>query len=425
MKSHAIVPLAVVAVVVAASAPLLAENWPSWRGPGGMGISVDAAAPIRWTKTEHVRWRVELPEPGNSTPVVWGDRVFVTQALAKQNRRTVMCFDRATGKLLWQSGVTYAQPDITHPTNPLASPSPVTDGQLVYAWFGSGGLAAYDFTGRQVWLRDLGPQKHTWGYASSPVLSGDRLILNFGPGARAFVIALDKKTGTTAWQFDIPPSVGIPAAGWTAEDMYGSWGTPLVVRTDGRDELIVSGPRRVYALDPVKGTIIWTSEGLSDLVYSSPVSAAGVVVAMGGFGGASLAARLGGSGDVTNSHRLWQTPRSRQMIGSGVIKDGYVYVVDAGGIAECMDVKTGKVVWTQRLRSSGDEGVWSSLVLNQDRIYVMNKSADVFIFKAAPRFELLATNALGEDTNSSVVISDGDIFLRTHAALWSIGETRR
>jgi len=404
---------------------LLAADWPAWRGAEGLGISAEKSLPTHWTRTENVRWRVALPEPGNSTPVVWGGRVFLTQSLKQPNRRTLMCFDRSTGKLVWQSGVDYSDPEPTHATNPYASASPATDGERVIAWFGSAGLLAYDFNGRDLWRRNLGIQKHTWGYGTSPVLHGDRVFLNFGPGDRAFLIALDKKTGKTLWQTDAPTGEGAKFGNWTTADMFGSWSTPLVIRAAGRDELIVSWPHKIAAFDPTTGKPLWTCDGLGDLVYPSPVYSNGIVVAMGGFSGPSIAVRAGGSGDVTATHRLWRFPKSRQMIGSGVILGPHLYIVDNGGIAECLELETGKVIWTQRLPGSGeDRGVWSSPLLAGDRIYVMNKSAEVFLFKASPTFELLGSNPLGEPSNSSVVASGGDLFLRTHAALWSIGAGR-
>ncbi len=400
-----------------------AADWPAWRGPDANGVSLDRSVPTHWTKTENVRWRTPLAEPGNSTPVVWGDRVFLTQPLKQQNRRTLLCLDRRSGKVLWQSGLSWADPEPTHATNPYCSASPATDGKLVVAWFGSAGLAAYDFNGRELWRRDLGRQKHTWGYGTSPVLDGDRVFLNFGPGDRAFLIALDRNTGKTLWQVETPAGAGMKFSNWTPEDMYGSWSTPLVIRSGGGQQLISSWPNRVSAFDPATGKVLWSCDGLGDLVYPSPLYSNGIVVAMGGFGGPSLAVRTGGSGDVTQTHRLWRLPKSRQMIGSGVILEGRLYVVDNGGIAECFELETGKVLWTQRLRGQSEAGggVWSSPVLNEGKIYVMNKSAEVFIFKASPQFELLASNALGEETNSSVVIAGREIFLRTHAALWSIG----
>jgi outer membrane protein assembly factor BamB len=395
--------------------PAAAENWPSWRGGPSPGISSDRAAPLTWSKTENVAWRVALSDPGNSTPIVWGDRIFVTLAERATNRRTLICFDRASGKLLWQSGVTYDGDDPTHQTNPHASASPVTDGERIYVWFGSAGLIAYDFNGKEVWKRDLGRQRHTWGYGTSPVLYGGRLFLNFGPGDRAFLIAIDNATGRTLWQNDIPPGKGEKFANWNAEDMYGSWATPLLIRTEGKDELILPLPRRLVSYDPETGKENWSADGLGGLVYPSPVFAEGALVAVSGFGGPTLAVKPGGE-------RLWHLPKSRQQIGSGVVRNGHLFTIDNGGIAQCADLKTGAVIWTERLRGKGEtNNLWSSPVLAGDRIYVMNQGGDTFVFKAEPKFELLGTNSLEERTNSSVVISGGDIILRTHEALWRIG----
>lgn len=400
-------------------------DWPQWRGPGGFGVSPDRALD-HWTKTKNVRWRVPLPEPGNSTPIVWGSRIFVTQALKKEGRREVLCFDRASGKRLWRSGVAYSEPEPTHSTNPYASASPVTDGKLVIAWFGSAGLVAYDFSGKEVWRQDLGKQKHTWGYGSSPVLHGDRLYLNFGPGERAFVVALNKNSGKMLWQVDLPPGKGTAFGNWDAADMYGSWTTPLVIRVAApageREELVVSVPRRVLALDPATGKQLWSCEGLGDLVYPSPLFSDGVVVAMSGFSGPSLAVRAGGTGDVTETHRLWRRERSKQMIGSGIILDGQIFTVDTGGVAECTELKTGNAVWTGRLKSSGESAaVWSSVVLSDRKLYVVNQSGQTFVLKAGPQFEVLDSNALEEFTNSSVVIAGAEVILRTHFSLWSVG----
>ena len=400
-------------------------NWPAWRGEHGMGLAEPPLA-SEWSATQNVRWRAALPEPGNSTPIVWGNRIFLTQALKQQGRRTLMCFDRAGGKLLWQSGVTYTDPEPTHATNPYASASPVTDGRMVVAWFGSAGLLAYDFNGKELWRRELGKQHHTWGYASSPVMHGERIYLNFGPGERSFIAALDKKSGRTLWQLDLPRGQGAKFGNWSADDMYGSWSTPLVIRAvtpaGEREELIVAAARRLMGLDPATGKILWTADGLGDLVYPSPVFHDGLIVAMSGFSGPSMAVKPGGAGDVTETHRVWRKERSKQMIGSGVAHDGHLYTVDTGGIAECIRVKTGEVVWTGRLRTTADSGaVWSSPVLSNGAIYVMNQSGETFRFKAGPAFEFLGSNKLNETSNSSVVIAAGDIILRTHHALWVIG----
>ncbi len=430
-------------VAAALIAPARAENWPSWRGAEGIGVSRDSNLPTRWSRTENVAWRVPLGEPGNSTPIVWGDRIFLTQARAKENRRTVMCLDRATGKLRWQSGITYTGEDPTHRTNPHGSGSPVTDGRSVFAWFGSAGMVAYDFDGRELWRRDLGRQRHVWGYGASPVLYRDLVIQNFGPGEPSFLIALDKKTGKTVWKVDLlarkpsaeaneagvdgrGPKVGVAGnSGAMWDDYFGSWSTPLVIRdagrAAGRDELVLLAPQRVVAFDPATGRELWSCRGLGDLVYTSPMHAGGIVVALGSFGGASLAVRAGGSGDVTATHRLWHTPRSKMWLGTGVIRDGHIYVADLGGVAQCLELETGKVVWTERLRGNAAAGTtWSSVVLNGERLYLLNQAGETFVWLARPRFELLGMNALEEVTNSSIVTAPGEIFIRTHDSLWKI-----
>ncbi|PYJ01451.1 MAG: hypothetical protein DME25_18085, partial [Verrucomicrobia bacterium] len=191
-------------VTVCAAFSASAGNWPAWRGPEGTGISNEKNLPLKWSTSENVRWHVELPGPGNSSPIVWGDRVFVTQALEKENRRTLMCFDRANGKQLWQSGVTYAEQEPTQENNPYCSGTPASDGKLVYACFGSAGVSAYDFAGKEVWHRDLGKLTHMFGNSVSPILAGDLCILNFGPDAKARLIALNKKTGETVWKAEPP-----------------------------------------------------------------------------------------------------------------------------------------------------------------------------------------------------------------------------
>ena len=409
-------------VALLAGSSVEAGNWPAWRGPAGTGVCLERSLPLHWDRTNHVRWRAPLPERGNSTPIIWGKRVFVTQAVQAENRRTLMCFDRADGRLLWQSGVTYAEKEQTHETNPYCSASPVTDGQRVIASFGSAGLGCYDLEGRELWRADLGKQVHIWGNGSSPVLHGDLCILNFGPGSRTFLVALNKRTGKVVWQTDEPgghPDQGPAPNG--GKEWIGSWTTPVVIRAANRDELLMNFPRRVCAFDPRTGRELWTCQGLNALAYTSPLHADGIVVGMGGFNGMSLAVRAGGSGDVTATHRLWHNPKTRQRIGSGVISGRHVYILDEPGIAQCLELATGKVAWEERLPATGANAAsWSSTIVAGDRLYAMNQGGDTFVLRASPKFELLAVNPLGETTMSSCAPSDGELFLRTHQALWCI-----
>lgn len=403
-----------------------ADNWPAWRGLAGTGVTTEKNLPTHWSATENVRWRTPLPERGNSTPVVWSNRVFITQAIEKENRRTLMGFDRADGKLLWQSGVTYAEKETTHATNPQCSASPVTDGERVVASFASAGLYCYDFDGKELWHRNLGKQAHIWGNAASPILYGDLCILNFGPGERTFLIALDKKTGKTIWQINEPGGDSGETKPGEKPQWVGSWTTPIVIKVSSHDELIMSWPQRVAAYDPKTGKELWTCGGLNSLVYTSPLYADGIVVCMGGFNGSSLAVKAGGSGDVTETHRLWQHPKTKQRIGSGVIAGGHIYILDDPGVAECIELQSGKVVWGERLKGGGAKSdSWSSMVLSDDKLYVVNQSGDTFVLKASPQFESPNVNSLGETTMASLAVSDRKIFIRTHSNLWCITRSQK
>lgn len=423
MNSPALAALAArlltAALLAATLLPSHAANWPAWRGPAGTGVCAEKNLPTRWSTTENVRWKTPLPERGNSTPIIWRDRIFLTQSVG--NDRLLFCFDRATGKLLWQSGAKDVEKELTHGTNPYCAASPVTDGERVYASFATGGLWCFDFSGKELWHRDLGKQRHIWGNAASPVLHGNLCILNFGPGERTFLVAVDKLTGKTLWQHDEPGGESGEKKGDAKPVWNGSWSTPVAIRVADRDELLMTFPKRVLAFDPATGKELWTCAGLNPLVYTSPLFSDGIVVGMGGFGGMSVAVKPGGTGDVTATHRLWHHPRTKQRIGSGVIHDGHIYILNDPGVAECFELKTGKLVWEERIKGSTSSGEnWSSLVLADGLLYALNRAGDCPVFKASPKFELVSLNPLGEPSNSSVAPSDGELFLRTYKHLWCI-----
>jgi outer membrane protein assembly factor BamB len=405
------------ALMVAAlflAAPLHAANWPAWRGPGANGVSSEKNLPTRWSTNENVRWRVPLPEAGNSTPVVWGDRIFVTQPIAMENRRTVMCFDRASGRLLWQSGVVVKDPERTHETNPYASGSPVTDGERVIAWFGSGGLVCYDFTGKELWRTDLGKHDHVFGYGGSPVLHGDLCFLNFGPGAREFLLAVNKKTGKEVWRHESPA----PAV----DDIHGTWSTPLISEWNGRTELISALRGQLAGHDPKTGKVMWQVTNFGIQAKTSPVAGEGVVIISGDLKSAEIAVRLGGSGDVSKTHLLWRKEPPKRRVGTGVIYNGHYFGAQTPGLADCIELKTGRIVWEERLRGSGaNNAVWSSPVLSENKLYIVNQNGDVFVLRAGDKFEVIAMNSLGERSNASVVPSNGELLIRTHQSLWCIG----
>ncbi len=399
-------------------------DWSAWRGGAdGSGVTNEKNLPTEWSPTHNVRWRVELPERGNSTPVIAGDRVFVTQAIASKGERNLMCFLRADGRLLWQKGTIYETKEKTHPSNPYCSASPVTDGQRVIVSFGSAGIFCYDMEGREQWRRDLGRLDHIWGNGPSPVLHGNLCFVYHGPSTAAVLYALDAKTGKTVWQFAEPKwDVKGRTDGFRGRDtggVEGSFSTPIVIRANGRDELVMSFPQEVRAFDPANGHELWRCGGLNPLVYTSPLYSDGVLVAMGGYQGNSLTVKVGGAGDVTATHRLWHEVRGKGGIGTGVIKDGHIFYLGSGGLIACVELRSGKVVWEERPQVSGAKGdTWASMTLAGDRIYMPTQTGDVLIFRAAPKFEQLGLNSVKEQSNSSLAVSNGDIIFRTHKALW-------
>ena len=322
-----------------------AGNWPVWRGPTADGISDEKGVPVSWSATENVTWKAPLPGGGNSTPAIWGDKVFVTCASEKGQVRSVICLDRETGKELWHDDTKFEGAEPTHPGNPYCSSSPITDGKAVYAWLGSAGVVACDFSGKQLWKHDLGAFTHIWGNAGSPVFYKDTLILNCGPGTRCFLVALKKETGEEVWKQDLPEAAG------KTEEYKGSWSTPVLADIDGKTQAIVNLPGFLAGFSPDTGKEIWRCLGLGALAYANPLIGKDVIVAMSGYGGAALGMRkpkAADRGDLTASHRLWVTPKNQQRIGSGVIIGDRIYILNQPGFAQCLDVATGKELWRGR-----------------------------------------------------------------------------
>ncbi len=397
-----------------------ADNWPSWRGDvTGSGYTLEKDLPTEWGPEKNVKWRVELPERGNSTPVAWGDRVFVTQAVDAKNWRGIFCFDAETGKKLWEKGLTYEKEERSHKDNPYCSASPATDGSSVFVSYGSAGFVSYDMDGNELWKRDFGAIDHTWGNSTSPVIYGDLVIHYHGPDRdNAFLAALNKKTGETVWKWDEPRwQPGKRTDGFQGRDdegIIGSWSTPIILPKGNEKQLVMSFPMEIKSFNPETGEVLWTSQGLNPLVYTSPVSTDNVIVAMGGYYGNSLAVDYEGN-------RVWHEQRHFGGIGTGVVHEGHLYAQDSGGIARCVEMKTGKTVWKERLPGKGKS--WGSWVKSGDRIYTLSQPGDSVVFQASPeKLKVIAVNDLGEHTNSSPVVSDGNIFIRTYDSLWCIGK---
>lgn len=402
-----------------------ADDWPAFRGPAGNGVSTEKSAPLTWAKDKNIKWKVALSEAGNGSPIVSNGRVFIAGPEDKEGKkRFLSCFDRKDGKQLWVKTIDFGKAMPTHETNPHSSSTPAANGKVVVVWHSSAGLYCYDFEGKELWKRDLGEFEHMWGDGTSPVIYKDLVLLNSGPGKKkVFVAAFKLAGGETAWEKEEP----FKGDGeYNEEKKYmGSWTTPLIVNFQGKDQVICSMAKRVVAYAPEDGTLLWSCEGLrfgnGDLSYSSPLIAGDVCVSITGFGGPGIGVKLGGSGDVTQSQRVWRTDKNPENIGSGVVVDDRLYLPYKGpNVIACLDPKTGTYLWKERATGAP---MWGSMVYAAGRIYVTDQRGKTVVLKPNPeKLEVLATNDLGESSNSTPAVSDGQIFIRTFKGLYCIAE---
>jgi outer membrane protein assembly factor BamB len=404
-------------VVMSTIVSARAENWPAWRGPTGQGHSSEKNLPVEWSPKKNVKWKIDLADQGNSTPVVWGDKIFLTQANKGGSVRSLMCFARADGKQLWKVDVDFKGKERNWNQSWYGNASPVVDGERVVVSFGSAGVWCYDFDGKELWNRtDLGEWQHGFGNGASPIFYENTVIQWCGPNenkGRNFLLAMDRKTGSTVWEKD---------------ESNGSWSTPLIVKVDGKDQMLLGfspdaksakeTPKSHFkGYDPKTGKELWDCSGLNSYVYTSPLVKDGIAVQMSGYQGAAIAVKLGGEGDITKD-RLWRHPTNPQRVGSGVIVGDHVYQYEDDGQARCFELKTGREVW--KLKGRVGAGSWGSMVHADGKLYALSHDGDTLVFAASPEYQLLATNRLGEPSNSSIAISDGNIFVRTFKKLWCI-----
>jgi len=401
-----------------------ASDWPAFRGPHGDGTTDAKNVPVNWSATENIQWKTPLAQPGNGSAIVSGSRVFVTTAEdADGHKRSLIALNLDDGKELWKRTVTVDQKLPTHQTNPYAGSTPVTDGKHVVVWHATGGLHCYTVEGEPVWHRDFGEFRHIWGYGTSPILHNGRVILHSGPGAKVFIAALKLTNGETVWQHDEP----VEGDGSNTPDKryFGSWATPVIATVDGVQQMFVALPTRLVAMDPETGKLIWWSEGLrhggGDLAYSSPIVTPFAVHLTAGFSGPAIAVKLGGEGNVTETHRLYRIEKQPQSIGTGVVVDNVVYRPNAGpGTIDAIDPLTGKTLW--RDRASG-QNHWASIVLAEGRAYATDLAGTTVVF--APnkeKYEELARNTLNEPTNATPAVIDGHLIFRTSKHVIAVGK---
>jgi outer membrane protein assembly factor BamB len=401
--------------MLAGTLPLAAGNWPEWRGEGGNGVLKDGGFPLTWAPDKHVLWKAPLPAPGNSSPVVHGNHVFVSCANAKGDERMLLAFDRTTGELLWKRSVPFSEDDPTHPTNPWCAASPATDGTSVFVWNGSAGATAYDFEGNERWHRDLGKFVHQWGHASSPRLYKDTVILFGGPGPRVVLAALDKLSGKSVWEKEFNEVASPP------EELHGSFVTPFLWVNGPRAELLIPLPGYIASFDPDNGEELWRCEGLGSLTYTDAMVGENAILAFSGYRGPSIGLRKPSpdeTGNLTTTHLLWKNEAILQRVGSGVIVGDRFYLCGRNGELQCGDVGNGEILWTHPLR----EQAWSAISLADRKLYLTDQAARTLIFEPADTFKLIHENLMnpGERSNSTLAFSDGQLFLRTYDYLYAI-----
>jgi outer membrane protein assembly factor BamB len=384
------------------------KYWPQWRGPTGQGIVESKGYLDSWSDTENVLWKVQVPGRGHSSPIVWKDRLFLTTA-HDGTRRALLCFSRQDGKLLWEAAAPEPQTvERVYRKNSHATATPATDGERVYALFGNSGLAAVDFSGKRVWHYSFGATSNYHGPGGSPLLYKDRVIFYQDQRSDSFVAAVHAKTGKLLWKTPRQETVG--------------WGTPIAIRAGSRDEVIVSGQNAVRAYDPDTGKELWMARGNTMEVTPTPAVGHGLVFCSSGRAGPTLAIRPGGSGDVTDTHIAWQTPRGSPFIPSPLVYGDHLYLVnDMTSIATCLDARTGKTVWQGRLGAEARESFSASPLAVDGKIFVTNDQGETFVLAPGREFRLLRVNRLNEQTLATPALVDGKWYFRTAGDLWAIG----
>lgn len=396
------------------------HDWPQFRGAGGLATSGETGLPTTWSDDENIVWKTELPGAGTSSPILIGDRIFLTcysgfgvpgEGGSMDDLKLYVCsLDRASGDLLWTKEIAPKLPeqDGIRDEHGYSSSTPVADGERLYVFFGKTGVFAFDYEGEQLWQADVGSDLNGWGSAASPVLHDDLLIINASVESQSLV-ALDKATGEERWR---------------ARGINEAWNTPLLVKNEaGKTEVIVPIIQKVLAFDADTGDALWTCDTeIGWYMAPSVVAHEGIVYCIGGRSGGALAVKTGGKGDVTRSHRVWMGTKGSN-VSSPVYHEGHLYWMnDAQAVAYCADAESGEVLYEERMPRS--DLFYSSPVLADGKLYYTDRSGQFFVVAAKPEFELLAKNKLEERGrfDASPAIADGRLFVRSNRFLYCIDE---
>jgi len=431
--------LSLLALVVTNSAGAFAgPGWPQWRGPSGQGVSEEKNLPISWNTVTNIKWKAAIPGRGHSSPIVLGNRIFLTTAIEGEavpgaaavkhmdgdkeflhpdsigadhkHQFQVIALDRKTGKIVWSQTAFDGTPyDNRHRKSSYAASTPATDGTNVYAFFGTEGLYAYSMDGKLKWKADLGKLGTVgMGTGTSPIIYRDLVIVQCDEenGASSFIVAVNKNTGKEAWR--------------TPRKVQVSWSTPLLIQTAKRAELITSGTEFVIAYDPATGQELWRHNGVKSNAIPSPVANNGVVFISAGFPAKiAMAITLGGTGDLADTV-LWKYEKGTAYVPSPILYGDYLYLTSDRGVLTCLDAKTGEVKY-EGGRVPVPASFTASPVAFDGKILLTSEDGDTFIVKAGPKHEILGTNSVGEPVYASPAVADGNIFIRGERNLYCIG----
>jgi outer membrane protein assembly factor BamB len=416
------------------SSPDAQKYWPQWRGPAANGVALHSNPPLQWSEEKNIKWKIEVPGKGLSSPIIWGDKVFITTAIptgksASQESSdgrgrgiapsdeldfVLLAVSRADGKILWQRKAVTAIPhEGTHNDGSWASHSAITDGQLVFAYFGSRGLYCYDMQGKLLWQKDFGDMSTRLGFGegSSPALHGNTLVVNWDHEGQDFIVALDKRTGKELWKAN--------------RDEATSWSTPLVVLHEGKPQIVVSATNRTRGYDLATGKMIWECGGMTMNAIPSPVASDGIVYVTSGFRGSSLQAiRLAGAkGDITGTPAvIWKYDQDTPYVPSPLLYGDKIYFLKVNnGILSCFNALTGEEHYS-RQRLEGIANIFASPVGAKDRVYLTGRDGTTLVIKHSPTFEVLASNKLDDTIDASAALVENEIYLRGRKFLYCIAE---
>lgn len=405
--------------LLAVASPLMAEDWPVWRGPRGDGTSRETSLPIHFSPTQNVRWKTAIPGSGYSSPIVQGDRVFVTSCVEDRGDRLLICLDRSTGKILWTRKVLTAPLEKKHGDNSFASSTPASDATRVWVSFLAYPemmVACYDHEGNKLWQKSPGKLLSKHGFCSSPILHKELVMVNGDQDAEAYLVALDKKTGKEVWRADRP-------------NRTRSYCTPILIpdpRRPGATQMVLSGSKCVTGYDADTGKLLWIHDGPTEQYVASLVAHQGLLFLTTGYPEYHLMGlRADGVGNITRSeHVAWHIPhrdngsRGASYVPSPLAHEGHFFVVSDVGFLGCIEAKTGKRLWMKKLGNKH----YASPILAEDRMYLPDLSGKVWVIRASPTFEKLAVNEMEEAINASPAVAGGQLFLRTEGHLYCIGK---